>query len=403
MGGAGKLPVSATLGRRLEAALRDPALGSNVAAVVVDAADGTTLFARNHGSPLTPASTTKVVTAVAALASLGPDARLSTRVVRGQTKDSVILVGGGDPTLAGPRAYDVYPKPALLSALAQRTAQALKAQKITKVRLGYDDSLFLGSRTAASWKPGYVPEGSVAPITALEIDGGRLHPNGHARSTDPPALATSAFASLLTKEGISVVRGQRVKAAPKAAELARVDSPPVYALVERMLTLSDNDLAEALARHIAINEGKPASFDGGAQAVKAVLSGLEVATGVEVYDGSGLSVKNRLTPMALAKMLAVAAGPEHTYLRGAISGLPVAGFTGTLADRYGAGPNRVGAGAVRAKTGTLNGVSTLAGVTRTADGRMLAFAFLADRVPGVPRAQVALDRLASIVATCGCS
>ncbi|MFC7646835.1 D-alanyl-D-alanine carboxypeptidase [Streptosporangium lutulentum] len=141
---------------------------------------------------ITPASTTKLVTAVASLASLGPDARLSTRVVRGSSPGSIILVGGGDPTLAGPRSSGdplYYPQPTSLSSLARLTAKALKAAGVTKVTVAYDDSLYTGPRTASTWKPNYVPEGSVAPVTALMVDEGRVSPNSHQRVSDPSRVA----------------------------------------------------------------------------------------------------------------------------------------------------------------------------------------------------------------------
>jgi D-alanyl-D-alanine carboxypeptidase/D-alanyl-D-alanine-endopeptidase (penicillin-binding protein 4) len=82
----------------------------------------------------------------------------------------------------------------------------------------------------------------------------------------------------------------------------------------------------------------------------------------------------------------------------------VAGFSGTLDDRFDTAPARRGAGVVRAKTGSLSGVSTLAGITVDADGRLLAFALLADAVPpgGTGPAEAALDRVAARLAGCGC-
>jgi D-alanyl-D-alanine carboxypeptidase/D-alanyl-D-alanine-endopeptidase (penicillin-binding protein 4) len=275
---------------------------------------------------------------------------------------------------------------------------------MTSVSVGYDDTLFSGPRTAPGWKPGYVPEGSVAPVTALMIDEGRQDPRASARHADPPRPATEAFASLLRRHGIKVGKSiRRVETAPSAKELARVESPPVYALVEHMLTVSDNDVAEALAHLVAVKEGRSGTFTGGAQAVQATLKRLGVGDGVAVYDGSGLSTRNRITPAALARLIALSASPANPRLHAVISGLPIAGFTGTLDRRYGKQDTKGAAGVVRAKTGTLNGVNTLAGLARTADGRLVAFAFMADNVPDPDGAVVALDRLAALVSGCGCS
>ncbi|MFB9250040.1 D-alanyl-D-alanine carboxypeptidase/D-alanyl-D-alanine-endopeptidase [Sphaerisporangium melleum] len=403
--GDGRPPGKASLAARLSRALGDSALGGSVGAVVVDVAGGSTLYASRADTGLTPASTTKVATAVAALTSLGPDARIATRVVRGKD-GSITLVGGGDPTLAGPKAgrSDSYPRFASLAALASRTARALKAAGVSSVSLSYDDSLFQGPRTAPGWKPGYVPEGSVAPVTALTIDEGREQPGRSSRYADPPRSAAEAFASLLRRSGLKVGRSAaRAKAPATATEIARVESPPVYELVEHMLTESDNDLAEALAHLVAVKEGRPGTFSGVAQAVQATLKRLGVAQGVTVYDGSGLSTRNRITPAALARLMSLAASPAQPRLHPVISGLPVAGFTGTLGHRYDKKDSRPAAGVVRAKTGTLNGVNTLTGLSRTADGRLVAFAFMADKVADPDGAVAALDRLAALVTTCGCS
>ncbi|MFF3441633.1 D-alanyl-D-alanine carboxypeptidase/D-alanyl-D-alanine-endopeptidase [Streptosporangium sp. NPDC002721] len=400
-GGNGPLPAKGTLAGRLTEALGDPALGESVGAAVLDAETGALLFGSGAATGITPASTTKVVTAVASMASLGPDTRLNTRVVRGASPNSIILVGGGDPTLASPRTAgnSVYPRPASLATLASRTARALKAAGVTKVTVAYDDSLYTGPRTAATWKPGYVPEGSVAPVTALMIDEGRVSRDSDQRVSDPSRTAHAAFVSLLSKYGVTVSRSARRSKAPAGAqELARVDSAPVYALVERALTLSDNDLSEALARHVALKEGEPASFDGGAAAVGKVLTRLGAAKGVRVFDGSGLSPKNRIAPEALARLVAAAASPANPALHPIMSGMPVAGFSGTLGHRF--GKLHSAYGLIRAKTGTLDGVNTLAGMTTTRGGRLVTFAFMADKVPpGWGKAEAALDRLAAAVAT----
>ncbi|MCG5215398.1 D-alanyl-D-alanine carboxypeptidase/D-alanyl-D-alanine endopeptidase [Streptosporangium soli] len=401
-GGNGPLPTKSTLASRLKNALGDPALGDRVGAAVIDVGTGEVLYGADSGTVITPASTTKIVTSIASLASLGPDTRLTTRAVRGPVKNSVILVGGGDPTLLGPKApaRPAYPKQASLAQLAQRTAMALKAQGVTKVTLSYDDTLFSGSRIGPGWKPNYVPEGSVAPVSALAIDVGRVHPDSSQRVADPSRTAATAFATLLRKYGVTTGKTiKESKAAAGAEELAKVVSAPVYALVERTLTLSDNDLAEALARHLTIKEGMAATFANVAPAVQGVLKRLGADQGIRVVDGSGLSTRNRISAAGLARLLAVALSPSHPHLHAVVSGMPVAGFSGTLGSRFTRNDAKPGLGLVRAKTGTLNHVNTLAGIATTTDGRLLTFAFMADRVPlAWGKAEAALDRLATVVA-----
>ncbi|GII63672.1 D-alanyl-D-alanine carboxypeptidase [Sphaerisporangium krabiense] len=403
----GSLPGKGTLAARLTRAMGDAALGRSVGAVVVDIAGGSVLYGSKADTGITPASTTKVVTAVAVLSAAGPDARIATRVV--QPKPGVVtLVGGGDPTLASPKAERGPGRPrfASMATLAARTARTLKAAGVTSVTLTYDDSLYSGPRTAPGWKPGYVPEGSVAPVSALTMDEGRENP-GHENSprfADPSRTAAGAFAVLLAREGVKVGKSvKRLPAPAGAKEVARVESPAVYELVEHMLTESDNDLAEALAHLVALKQGAPGSFAGASKAVTSTLGRLGVAAGVQVSDGSGLSVRNRITPAALARLVALAASPANPHLKAVISGLPVAGFTGTLGGRYDKGVAKAAAGVVRAKTGTLNGVNTLTGLARTIDGRLVAFAFMADDVRDPAGAVQALDRLAATVSGCGCS
>jgi D-alanyl-D-alanine carboxypeptidase/D-alanyl-D-alanine-endopeptidase (penicillin-binding protein 4) len=371
-----------------------------VGAVVLDAVTGERIFDSGADTPITPASTTKIVICAAALAALGPDARLSTRVVQGAKPGAIVLVGGGDPLLAGPSAKPGYPKQASLATLAARTAATLKAQGVKKVTLSYDTSLFTGSPSAPGWKTNYIPDGEVAPIYALTMDEGRQNPRFHMpRVPNPPQYAATAFAGLLAKQGIAVSKSVRPAKAPAgAAELGKVDSAPLYALVEHTLTRSDNDMAEALARHVAIKEGQEASFPGGSRSVLAVLQRLGAAQGIALSDGSGLSIRNRISPNALAKIIAMAGSPSHPDLHAIASGMPIAGFSGTLGNgrRFVASDSKGQVGLVRAKTGTLNNINTLAGMATTKDGRLVTFAFMADRVPAT--AEPVLDRLAAIVA-----
>jgi D-alanyl-D-alanine carboxypeptidase len=399
------LPSAATLAGRLAGPMR--LAGAPINAVVIDPATRRTLFDQRSDVALVPASTTKIVTATAALSALGPDDRLTTKVVR--NGQGIVLVGGGDPTLAS-RSRKGFPDFASLPDLAKRTATALKASGTRRVRLDYDSSRFGEPGAAPGWKPNYLPEGSVAPVTALTVDEGRPIPAvceedsaTTPRAPDPPRAAAQTFAQFLAKYGVRASVGSQVKAGSGLRQVAAVRSPPVPALVEHMLECSDNDLAEALAREVAIKRHRAADFAGAGEAVREVLAGLGVSDGVETYDGSGLSVRNRITPAALAKIVALAASDRHPTLRSVITGMPVAGFSGTLEDRYAGGSTtEAGAGSVRAKTGTLSDVTTLAGLVYDADGRVLAFAFMVNKVKSVDTARVALDRLASAVAACGC-
>ncbi|MFF5392038.1 D-alanyl-D-alanine carboxypeptidase/D-alanyl-D-alanine-endopeptidase [Streptomyces sp. NPDC013012] len=365
--------------------LADPGLGPLRTASVVDTATGKQLYGEGATTPMTPASTVKIATAAAALSALGPDHRIATTTAAAPDGKTVTLTGGGDPTLDDNR----------LGALAADTARALKARGHTSVRLAYDTSLYTG--------PGVHPIGpneNIAPVTALMTRAGRLD-SGHSgpapRSADPARDTATAFAALLARAGVTVTGAPAPGRAPGTAPLARTHSAPLADLVERTLTHSDNDLAEALARQTALARKLPASFDGAGKAVRAELAalGLPVA-GTRFADGSGLDRNDRVSAALLTGLLTRAADPARPALRPLLTGLPVGGFTGTLADRFDTAP--AGAGLVRAKTGTLTGVNTLAGTVATPDGRLLAFAFLAGRTPSPHRAQPALDRLSAALA-----
>jgi D-alanyl-D-alanine carboxypeptidase/D-alanyl-D-alanine-endopeptidase (penicillin-binding protein 4) len=162
-------------------------------------------------------------------------------------------------------------------------------------------------------------------------------------------------------------------------------------------------LAEALARQVALARHLPASFDGSAKAVQAVLTDAHVNLGgVTLVDGSGLSRQDRIPAGVLAAVVRGASDGDLGNAAGLLSGLPVAGFDGTLADRGDSDPKTF-PGSVRAKTGTLLGVHALAGTVVTEDGRLLAFALLADGSTGSETAaESALDDVATQLARCGC-
>jgi D-alanyl-D-alanine carboxypeptidase/D-alanyl-D-alanine-endopeptidase (penicillin-binding protein 4) len=249
-----------------------------------------------------------------------------------------------------------------------------------------------------------VTEGDVAPPAALEVDEGRTDPASEfaARSQTPALQAGQVFMELLHKDGIQVQGGVASGLAPSTAtRLADVQSAPVAQLVQRMLTTSDDDLAEALGRAVAVHDHRPADFAGAAQAVTARVQSVGVPPGaVSLHDTSGLSHRDRVTAASLAVVLR--ATVRDADLRPVLEGLPVAGLTGTLASRFGTSLASRAAGVLRAKTGTLTGVNSLAGEVVDGSGRLLVFAFLAPHAPSPGQTEAALDSLAARLVRCGC-
>jgi D-alanyl-D-alanine carboxypeptidase/D-alanyl-D-alanine-endopeptidase (penicillin-binding protein 4) len=412
-GNPGPLPTASGLRSVLAGPLSTSALGPHVLVMVADPDSGRVLLSQGGSQLATPASTTKLATAVAALGALGGGSRFTTKVVSGP--GGIILVGGGDPTLAvNPYPAQDYPRPATLASLAAATAARLKAVGRRSVHLGYDSSRYSGAGLAPGWPEAYVSTGNVTQIVSLEVDQGRLTAGGTPEDSDDPynlsprashpaAMAASAFGSLLAANGIAVTGGIAQQAAPAgAAVLASVTSPPVSAIAEQMLVESNNVIAENLARQVAIATGKPATFAGAAATVIAELRRLGVSGGIQLVDGSGLSPGDGIAPATLVKVLEVAMATPR--LRPALAGLPVAGFSGTLAagESVFAGIGGHALGFVRAKTGNLGSVAALAGLVYDRDGTPLVFAIMADKVSGLNRAATAIDNAATDLAGCGC-
>ncbi|MEU8387416.1 D-alanyl-D-alanine carboxypeptidase/D-alanyl-D-alanine-endopeptidase [Micromonospora sp. NPDC048843] len=387
-------------------------LGDRVNVSVADVITGQTLFAKGADDGTVPASVTKLATAVTVLAARGPGYRIPTRAVAGAKAGEVVIVGGGDPTLAiNKKGY--YPGAARLDDLANQVRTALGGTPPTSVTV--DGSVYSGPVYGPGWDDDIPTGGSGGAMTALMTDGARTDPgveHGSAqRFAEPDLAAGKAFARLLGVPTSAVKRGA---ASPQAAtgaspapgtELGVVQSPPLIRLVDVMISESDNLVAEALARQVALARGQPASFDGGAAAMDAEVAELGLpADEISVSDGSGLSRLNRISPSLLTDLIRLAASPDHPELAGVFGGLPVGGWSGTLNERYrNAAGTAAGAGSVRAKTGTLTGVHSVAGLVTTADGRLLTFAVLTDKVPGDrDTAQPALDRIAAALAGCGC-
>lgn len=382
--------------------LADPVLGGHVVGMVADLSAGGPVVDLGGGAAI-PASTTKLLTTTAALSVLGPETRFATRVLT-VGKGRLVLVGGGDPFLASEPLPTAYPARADVVTLAQQTAAALAEQGRSKVRLGYDDSLFSEPSFNPRWPASYLPENVVSRVTSLWVDEGHASPGSGIRATDPSLAAAQAFAAALTEAGIRVVGDPTRGVASGGTELTRVESAPLREIAARVLEVSDNEAAEVLSHQVGLAVAGTATFADGAAAVTQTLAGLGVPMdGVSIHDGSGLSRENLITPAALVGVLRVVLDPAHPELDAVATGLPVAGFTGSLTNRFDA-PYPLSRGLVRAKTGTLTAVSSLAGIAVDQDGHQMLFALMADRIkkPDETKAQNALDAAAGALGSCRC-
>ncbi|OQQ25761.1 D-alanyl-D-alanine carboxypeptidase [Prescottella equi] len=391
------MPTPAALGAVLAPLVSNPALGA-FTGVVADARTGTTLWSQNPDTPMTPASTAKILTAAAAMLSLSPDHRVETRVVQGSRPGELVLVGGGDPTLTaqpvGQPSY--YPGAPRIADLVEQIRRAgAEADSIV-----VDISAYAGPTMAQGWMPEDVAAGYIAPIESVMIDGARSDPFAE----EPPRSATPALDAgrvLAQALGIDLARVTVGKAESGAAPVASVLSAPLRDRLGQMMRRSDNVLAETIAREVAVAKNSEASFTGATEAIGKTLYDAGFKTdGLTLHDGSGLSVDDRVPARLQADILIAAAGETKPQLRPMLDDLPVAGATGTLSDRYASG-DRTGAGWVRAKTGTLSVASALTGYVVDVDGRVLTFALMSnDRPPEVSRP--ALDAVAGALRLCGC-
>ncbi len=381
--------------------LADPVLGGHVVGTVADLTADRPVIGLGDGTAAMPASVTKLLTTTAALSVLGPEATFSTSVVAGG-KGRIVLVGGGDPFLSSEPVPAAYPAHADLQTLAAQTAAALQQEGRTRVRLGYDDSLFAEPSFNPAWPAHYLPENVVSRITALWVDEGRPA-EGSGRVEDPSLYAAQAFAAALSAQGVTVVGSPSHGLAAGGRELAAVHSAPLREIATRILEVSDNEGAEVLSHQVGRAVSGSGTFADGAAAVTSTLQGLGVTAEFAIHDGSGLSRENRITPLALVEVLRLAFDPAHPELGAVATALPVAGFTGSLTNRFGQ-PFPDSRGLVRAKTGTLTGVSSLAGIAVDQDGHEMLFALMADRIDKVDetKAQRALDAAAGALGACHC-
>lgn len=406
------LPNDAVLIDALDSALKFDGEG-DFSANVTDVASGKVLYSRNGTGERTPASNLKMLTAAAALQSLGPDTRFSTSVVAGPMKNSLILKAGGDSLLTAAESKpEAIMGHAGLATLAEQTAAALKAAGITgPVTLGVDDTLFTGPALNPKWLDGDIDAGEIAPIYPMALYGGRSNPDLSAgpRPQDSAIYVAQHFATALERAGVKTSGGigrasapasQDAKPGTPGAVLASVSSATVAQQVQYFLDESDNYVSEVLARMVAIKESRNGSSSDALEAVQAVVASLGIdMDGIVMVDICGLAPGNLISADQLVKVVTLMLADPESAIAQALPGFPIAGLTGTLGKRFTRAETLPGAGVVRAKTGTLNEVATLTGYVINSQGRLLAFSFMGNKLKGGPGpALPVLDAAATVLA-----
>lgn len=354
------------------------ALGSHTSGIVLDAKSGRVIWSKKSTFGRMPGSTAKLVTALTALDRLGPDYTVTTTVTTGASAAQIVLVGAGDELLTE----------SALASMAARTANKLLASGITSVSVKVDDSLFPAPTLAKGWKSEYYP-GDVAPVRALIVD--------QRAKLDTSIDAGQLFAGNLEQDGVEVTSVSRGRRPSGATTLASHTSPPMKDWLERMLLVSDADIAEGIARLVAMRHGRTATWDNARIVRNAVLKKYRVP-GVRMYDGSGLSRSDRITAKGMARLVRVLYA--RPALQQVIGYLPVSGKTGTLAKRFSTAPSSCAKGLVRAKTGSLGDMIALAGVAKNRAGTRRIFVFMETGKKTGKTVKRAIDGLAATTTGC---
>jgi serine-type D-Ala-D-Ala carboxypeptidase/endopeptidase (penicillin-binding protein 4) len=380
--------VDAVGAQRLQSRL-DAQLGDGQSCVVVHAGSGD-VASHTPNLALAPASTEKLLTGLAAMSALGSEFKYDTKVVAPSdpangTVDRLWLVGAGDPSLSTPdypgmvesnprrNTEEQATGPSKSATSLATLADAIAAAGVRNIPGGIqgDDSRYEAVRYVPSWPATYRTDPEVGPVGALTVNHGMSAIQPKLTAVDDPAVfAATQLSDLLRARGVSVGTPGRSTAPEGAKPIASVQSAPLHDLVAAALESSDNLAMEMFVREVGVKVAKQGTTAAGAKSVVDKVHELGVPVdGVALVDGSGLDRGNRVSCQTLMGVLGFGRRPEFNALW---NGLAVAGQTGTLADEFrGSALN----GKLHAKTGSLQGVTGLAGFVD--NGRAVVFSYLA--------------------------
>lgn len=362
----------------------------------VASAGGERLFEHKPERPVIPASNMKILTAVAALESLGPDFVYETRVAGtarpnadGVLDGDIYVIGGGDPVVMTDAYRAVQPATdSDVHTSADALADQIIAVNLNRVtgRILVDESRYDTERSVAGWPDRFLEEGQVGVLGATTMDDGFVGLDGEyesqdvARGTDPPALPRAAepalqfginLSALLADRSVSIAGSPQVatEVPGRLRELVTWQSPPMSDIVTQMMMNSDNTTAELIVKELGVASAEQGSTTAGTLALSTSLRGAGLTeAGLFAVDGSGLSDENRVTCSLVHDALEL---PTHkATIRAA---MPVAGESGTLADVFAGTPWE---GRIRAKTGYLARSSALSGYFTTDRGVEITFSLI---------------------------
>ena len=364
--------------------LSNPLFSTGYGISIRDISDGSIVFESNAQNSMLPASLTKLYSAASTAITLDPDARFMTKVK--YLDNNVYLVGGADPQLG----TESNPTQADLADLAKETAQKLKEFNVFEVNVFVDDSILGPLQRPADWEENYFQSSEIHLISALNLD----DPKAPGQAPIDPSIKTGqTFALYLIKNNIKVNGLVFRKTVPEGAfDLSIQYSKSVSQIIEDILMISNNQDAEIIARVASlVSENDPSTNK------------------ISPSDFSELiykSIKNpEVTKENRGETFKFMVKPEIEItpdLWSVFTGLPTGYGLGTLKKRFDE-DGSAGRGVVRAKTGSLNRVITLAGTVTTKDNVFLSFAVLVNRVEQPENVREAIDNLLNKLAECNCA